>query len=143
MELFVDEKLIAPDDAFWEPDFSLRSESYNLEKLDKICPWKGKYDFNPIEQVWHGMGGGRDYNYIYKTIGLYTYKQPVEVLIHANEDAKEEGILWIEYFDCHYEEETQNLKYAKMRNLEISGVMNLLKNVKRYKKLFQKLGLLL
>ena len=62
------EQLYAPE-LFWEKDFSLKSESYILEKLDNKSPWYGlKGSFNHEDNMWHGMGGCNDYMFVGKLI---------------------------------------------------------------------------
>eukprot|EP00933_Yihiella_yeosuensis_P061813 TRINITY_DN64673_c0_g1_i1.p1 TRINITY_DN64673_c0_g1~~TRINITY_DN64673_c0_g1_i1.p1 ORF type:complete len:490 (-),score=93.61 TRINITY_DN64673_c0_g1_i1:348-1817(-) len=83
---------------FWEADGSLKSSAYDLADLDKVCPWSGLTGWNPPDNLWHGMGGCRDYGLVQKLLQIDIAN--LDYWVAASEDALSEGIRWVEYCGC-------------------------------------------
>jgi len=71
LEMIKDNVLRAPENAFWEKDFKLKPNAYELEGFEKVCPWYGYSGFNAPDNLWHGMAGARDYNFVvFQALGM-------------------------------------------------------------------------
>ena len=103
LPLLAGERLYLPP-IFWEEDGSLKASGYEPAALDAACPWPGFTGWNEPANLWHGMGGCRDYSLVTRLIGIGVHgTQPppdsawVETFTKASEDARTEGIRWVEY----------------------------------------------
>ena len=102
LPLLAGERLRLPP-IFWEADGTLKASGYEPAALDAACPWPGLTGWNDPGNLWHGMGGCRDYGLVAALIGVGAATQArfgpawVATFTKASEDARAEGIRWVEY----------------------------------------------
>jgi hypothetical protein len=102
MPLVEGDALEPPQNSFWHADGSLKFIS--LAEWDTLAPNAGMTGFNDPSQLndvgmlWHGMGGSRDIGAIAAAVGLKSFLGIPSDIMACSEDARAEGIRWVEFF---------------------------------------------